>query len=458
MNSMRYAVRLAMLLAVLLMPCGAAAAAGSDPDEIIQRVTDRVLESAARIPSYTCVETVAREYYWPKASTLPRACPVLMELRKHPTADMVLRLAMSDRLRLDVTLTGTREIFSLVGATRFEDATIDHVVHDGPMGTGAFGGLLSVIFKQDVKKFGFERHTEVDGRSLMEYSFQVTKENSSYKVKAADSWVFSAYSGTVLADPETGDVVRLAVKTVELPAATQCCEIGMNLDLKMVKMGGSEFLLPAQARQRYLLTTAEETENTITFSGCREYRGESTVSFTPQPGEQGAGGSPLGLNQQSVPEAPRQAAVGVPAGQGFTLELTSPIDSGTAAAGDVFSGKLLTSLRDQRRRTLARAGSLVEGRLLRVERRHLAPAVTVVVLKLESIEIAGSKVPLAAVRDWSREPPAIRKDKRGIEISLPLQSEKDAGLFRFAGDQLVLRRGFRSEWRTVDAAVGTAGR
>jgi hypothetical protein len=81
-----------------------------------------------------------------------------------------------------------------------------------------------------------------------------------------------------------------------------------------------------------------------------------------------------------------------------------------------------------------------------------------VVLKLESIEIAGSKVPLAAVRDWSREPPAIRKDKRGIEISLPLQSEKDAGLFRFAGDQLVLRRGFRSEWRTVDAAVGTAGR
>ncbi|HXB66907.1 MAG TPA: hypothetical protein VNY05_01585 [Candidatus Acidoferrales bacterium] len=73
------------------------------------------------------------------------------------------------------------------------------------------------------------------------------------------------------------------------------------------------------------------------------------------------------------------------------------------------------------------------------------------VLQLETVESAGSKVPLAAVRDWSSEQAAAPRGKRVPEIPLPLQSEKNAGVFRIAGDRAVLRRGFRSEWRTVDA-------
>jgi len=438
-----------MRCAVLLTWCLAVRAADRGPDEIIQRATDRVLASAEHIPSYTCVETVTREYYWPAASTLPRACPVLMALRQHPTPDMVLRRAMSDRLRLDVTLTGKREIFSWVGASRFDDEPIDHLVGAGPIGTGAFGGFLKVIFKQDVKKFNFEGHAEVDGRSLMAYTFQVAKENSSYTVKVPNSWIYAAYGGTVLVDPETGDVVQLTVKTADLPAATSSCEISLNLDLKMVKIGDSEFLLPAQARERYVMTTGDETENTTTFAGCRKYRGESTVSFmAPEQGQADFSGGLAGGSLRSAPPA----AVRVPAGQGFAMELTDPIASSTAAAGDIFSGKLVTALRDERRRTLARAGSLVEGRLLRVERHHLAPATTILVLKLESVEIAGSKVPLAAVRNWSPDVALMQRGKRGPEIPLPLQSEKEAGAFRFAGDQAVVRQGYRFEWRTVDAA------
>jgi hypothetical protein len=94
-----------------------------------------------------------------------------------------------------------------------------------------------------------------------------------------------------------------------------------------------------------------------------------------------------------------------------------------------------------------------KGVLLRVERHHIRPATTVVLLQLESVEIAGSKIPLAAVRDWSRELAVMPRGKRGPEIPLPLPSEKKAGAFRFTGDQAVLRRGLRLEWRTVDATV-----
>ena len=178
-----------MRCALPLAWCLALRAVDRNPDEVIRRVTEKVVASAAHIPNYTCVESVLRNYYWP-AATLSRSCPVLMEQRQRPTPDLALRLAVTDRLHLDVTMTGTGEIFSWVGASQFSETSVAQMV-GGPIRTGAFGGFLSVIFKQDVQRFNFRGSKEVGGRNLMEYSFEVAPENSSYKVRAPGSWVKS---------------------------------------------------------------------------------------------------------------------------------------------------------------------------------------------------------------------------------------------------------------------------
>jgi hypothetical protein len=54
----------------------------------------------------------------------------------------------------------------------------------------------------------------------------------------------------------------------------------------------------------------------------------------------------------------------------------------------------------------------VEGRLLRVERHLVPPVSTVLALKLERVEIAGSMVRVTAVRDWSRELSRSRKRRQ----------------------------------------------
>lgn len=424
--------------ALLFAWCLTVRAAEPNPDEVIKRVTERVAATSARIPNYTCVESVIRDFYWPAVSTLPRSCTVLMEQRQHPTPDLSLELALTDRLHLDVTMTRTGEIFSWAGASRFNDVPLDRMV-DGPIASGAFGGFLSIIFRQDVQKFTFIGNKEVDGRTLMEYSFEVAAEHSSYTVSYSGSRVKSGYRGTVVVDPRTDDVVHLTVNTAGL-SAVNTCEISTNLDLNRIKIGDNEFLLPARARQRYVTTTGEEVENTTTFAQCREYLGTSSVSFGPP--EPTAGSS-----RQIAAGAP----VRVPANQRFTFELTAPIASLTAGAGDAFSGRLLTPLRDERGKRLVPAGSLVEGRLLRVERHHLAEGFTIIVLKLQRVQVAGSELPLVAVRYRSREFAARRKGKVQIEIPLPLPSEKNAGVFRFEGDRAVIPRGYRSDWRTVDA-------
>jgi hypothetical protein len=413
---------------------GLAAAADRDPAAVIQRVTAKVMATGRRIPNYTCVQTVNRDTYRPIAATLPRACSLLLEQRLHPTPDLVLRPLSTDRLRLEVAIVGRGEIFSWAGASRFEDGGIDNVVRSGPIGTGAFGGFLSVIFKSDVKKFTFERHMSVDGRSLMEYSFQVSQAASHYMVKLHNSWFFTPYSGTVAVDPETDEVVLMTVETGELPPTTGQCRTITTLEFGTVLMDGAPLLLARRVRQRFVFASGEETENTITFANCREYRGESTVTFFAESGT-AAGNGTTGAPEPLPP---------VPSELRFGMELAAPIDATTAAAGDPFSGRLTAALRDGPRIVLAPKGTVVEGRLMRVENFHRPPS-TILVFKPEYMKIRGVRIRVAALRDWSTT------KKKGMEVVLPRSSEGHAGAFRFPGERVLVKKGFRSQWLTVYA-------
>jgi len=416
-----------------------AAGAEYDPAEVLRRATEKIMANESRLPNYTCVETVTRDFFRAAATTVPRECSVLMKQKQHPTPDVPLWPVLTDRLRLDVTMVQRGEIFSWVGGSQFEDAGIEHMVHNGPIGTGAFGGFLDVVFRSDAPKFTFEKYVLVEGRALLEYSFEVPKASSHYKVQLDDSWVFTGYSGTIQVDPETAGMVRMTVQTAELPAITGECMSITGLDFGMAQIGNERFVLPARARQRFVNRNGQEVENNTTFANCREYRSESTISFAREQPVTGVGEAIAPAKSPTVPEGLR-----------FALELTTPIHADTAAAGDPFAGRLTGPLRDAQRRVLARAGSLVEGRLLRVEIFHVPPVEVIVVLKPLTLEVNGSKVRFAAVRDSTRVWAVVRnKGKKGVNLALPLPGEEHAGVFEFMGEHVVVRKGMRSDWRTV---------
>ena len=185
---------------ILALGITLATAAEPDPAIVLQRVAIKTSVRAATLPNYTCVQTVNRDYYKPLATAVGETCAKVLAERRHPTVDTGLRLSLTDRLRLDVALTAHGEIYSWVGASKFEEAGIDAVVHNGPIASGSFGAFLTVVFGQDPKSFHHRGISQADGRSLMEYTFQVEKEDSRYKVRTPDSWVYTGYSGSVWLD------------------------------------------------------------------------------------------------------------------------------------------------------------------------------------------------------------------------------------------------------------------
>ncbi len=431
-------MRFALILAWI---AGLAAAAERDPSEVMKRVRANVAASTRRVPNYTCVQTVNRDYYEPVDASLPRACSVVLEQRRHPTPDRVLRLVGTDRLRLDVTMANHGEIYSWVGASKFVDGPIDAVVRNGPIATGSFAGFLVAIFQQDVNKFTFERNLVFNGKGAMEYSFSVSQPDSHYKVKLNNGWVFTAYGGTFVVDADRDDVIRITVDTAELPRATGTCQTSITLDFQKVQIGAGSFLLPKRSLQRFVGLYGQETENTTTFANCREYRGESTLTFVEE-------APPVAAKGQRKKNSSEPYAI--PRGSTFNFELTSAIPTDTAAAGDTFTGKLVTPLRDSSRKVLAPAGTLLEGRLMRVQNMRVPTARSVIAFRPEALEIKGAKVAITAAPDWARSIAEQKGQlKHRFEILLPMPGEEFSGVFEFPGEHVMVAKGFRSAWRTA---------
>lgn len=425
-NRQSVKIAAALLTAAVLLP-----AAERDPGQLLRLAMESVLSGAQRIPDYTCVQTVERKYYHPVAATLPRACSIVLDERRHPTPAQELRLAATDRLRLDVTLARGGEIFSWVGASHFEDAGIERIVHDGPFETGAFGSFLAVIFGGDVHHFRFEGKRPVDGRQLMEFSFRVLQNESHYRVKADAGWSPTGYSGSVFFLPDTGEVARLQLTTAELAPATGTCQTNTQLDYGKLEIGSTPFLLPAHSIQHFIAPNGFEVENMVQFTNCREYRGDSTITYNPP--EPAAAKNPgAAANASPVPE--------IAAGLAFSMELLDAIDTDRAAAGDSFRAKLSTPLRDRKSKTLAPAGSIVEGRLRRVE-LFLRPDEVYVVLAPRWLSAGRARIRMAASRT---------SGKRRSSILLPPPWDAPAGAFLFPGQHVVIPKGLRSDWKTAE--------
>ena len=412
----------------------------ADPVEVLMRLRDQVIEHAARIPNHTCVETIQRDRYEPTTGRANQSCDTLLARRKQFNYPLRLRLDTTDRLRLDVAMSSDREIYSWAGASKFDEGDIDELVPTGAMGTGPFAAHLLSVFEKNNPKFVYEGDVKLAARSLMEYSYRVPFEESHYRVKIHKDWVVTGYTGTLLVDPKTSELVRLTVRTDELPPASGDCETDTALEYGTVQLGGDDYMLPKVARQKFIGRDGSESENTITFSGCREYQAESSVTFGGGPG-----------SVRAAPGSTPAAFLDLPPGLPVTVELAATIHGDRAAAGDRIRGRLAKPLRDARQKVLAPEGTMVHGRLMRVETRHSSPPEFTVALRWESLEIDGVKLPFSLLPDRrpgnARLAPLGGLRQRGMTIELPLPGEGGYGVYHFRVEGV--ENGFRTEWLTA---------
>src|SRR5579862_6109943 len=214
------------------------------PSERLLLVQAKVVESLDRIPKYMCTQTIDRSRF---ERNVPTGTPGCDAGRPAPATHMT----SSDRLRLDVAMTSTVEMYSWVGRSQFDDRSLLDLVDNGAISTGNFAGFLNMIFRKDTASFSFLGDHNENGRVLAEFRFSVPHEKSHYYYSVAGEpghRVVTGYDGTFLADAKTGDLVRLEVSTSRLPAETGACYSTTSMNYVPVHVGDSTILLPAESR------------------------------------------------------------------------------------------------------------------------------------------------------------------------------------------------------------------
>lgn len=382
-------------------------------------VREKVLASTERVPRYTCVQTVERRQY----QTSYRAGTGRCEFPRSPG-----QLLWRDRLRLDVAVLDGKETFAWAGASQFETTNIEELAPSGSSGSGDFASFLLAIFGLPETRISPADLTGV-------FRFEVPEDQSRYSYRSNGDGERRriGYHGSFTIDTQREELRQIIVDADQFPAVEQMCRVQDVLDYHNVKIADRDFLLPETATMTVLFNNGEESRNETTYSGCREYVGETTISFGDD-----------ALSEAITPRTVR-APQPLPAGMRLTIAMTSRIDSRTAAAGDAIAGVVVGG---------QRGGDIVHGRILRLE-QDVSPARRwVVAIRFDSIEHPPARGERTAdQRPMNLRPMHLQPLDDGIRgrrnAILRIKRPPGAGVFVLnGGENLVLDGKFRSEWET----------
>ena len=417
-----------------------------DPSVVLARTRDKVLELADRLPKCTCMQTVNRAYFRPLVKPRP-GTPCDQFEGESRRGRRRLDLEATDRLHLDVIVTGGEEIYSWAGASRFESRWVGEFIGAGPISTGGFGTFLLDILRNDGTTFEFEGATKLGGKDLLHYAYQVLLAASHYfTLKTDRQWLTTAFRGSMWVNPANDELERLTVLTSELPPETGACTADTRVDYQSVHLGNGGFLLPLENELHFLLRDGTESTSVSTYSKCREYLAESGVSFE-EPAV--AAKAPVGVAAEPVR---------VPDGLALVLALTTLIDTDIAGAGDAIAARVKNAVRAPGSgAVLIPAGAVALGRIVRMEHRLVPAPHFMVSISWAEIEDHGAKAPFFARTDEAVDLKVVRERAQNLGIRVPVwlpppgESKRAGGWFIFptSKKRYVVPAGYESRWRTV---------
>ncbi len=435
---MRYginAVRTA--LALFLIAAAASAQDARIPEEtlLLARIKAKALEDMARLPNYACIETVERY----------RRAPQRRDF------------TLMDRMHIEVAKIGDRERFAWPGKSAFaHDIPADMVGH-GASATGDFWGNISAIFSNPDTTFRYSGEGLAGGAPAVRYEYQIPARASGLTVTVGPASGRAGVRGSFWADPASLDVLRVETEAYDIPPEVPAQSAVSRTDYWRVRIGAREILLAR--RSEFVLTNfrGETSRNVIVFTNCREFSGQSTITFADGPAI-------------SVSAPPALDAAALPAGIELALRLDTAIDPKTAAAGTAIRARVLEASGGVPK------GARVYGRVRRIAfypapeqrfvfvqpRRHevltvLAEHENEVLIGIEftEIEYARRRAPFAA-RLIDVEPDAnggnrvVREFGYFANGSIVEYDLPGSATFYLSARRPVLPRGLRMQWITVE--------
>ncbi|HEY1242022.1 MAG TPA: hypothetical protein VGF16_15775 [Bryobacteraceae bacterium] len=402
---------------------------------LLSRVKIHIKEELQRLAAISCLETVERELQPPKGKMRPL-----------------------DTIRLEVLSSGNKELFASPGDRKFYEKHPLTFAGSGTLGDGLFGPYLREIVTSEHVSVQYKGEEEIGGRRPARYDYQIPPFLSGQNISIVEGSGRVGLHGSFWADPQTYDVTRLELHADNIPPALPVSEMTTRIDYTRTRLGDDLVLLPETAEVRLVKQSGEISHNRAQFTHCRVFGAESKIDFdapdSPEP-------------------APRFATVAVddilrplPAGLEVPVKLRSRI-SEEMAVGTLIDGAVANPV-TLKRAEIIPAGSVVRGRIRRMERYTDPFPYFVIGLEFTEVEVQGirhlfyadlltmdSALGVSAflttdnttAAAQTRDLFGARSGRQMIE-SRSLYQLPGVAAFFFKGRKLELPAGFRTVWKT----------
>jgi hypothetical protein len=337
-------------------------------------------------------------------------------------------------VRIEVALVDGDELYAWPGSKKFQDTKIVDMVKGGAIGSGIFALHAKSVFQSNAPQYTFvgERITE-DGRQTLRWDYKVPLALSGYTLRSAPYEATVGYHGSFWVDAKTLDVLRLEVHADDIPPRLEIQTAANAIEYQRVKLGEEEFLLPSKSELRMTATDGHLSLNRTTFTGCRQYAGESKITFEdPETNTEAA----------TLPER----SLDIPPGLTLRVNLDTPIAEGSSAIGDPVTAILKKDVK-LGSGLVAPTGAFLHGRIIALRRQDTQQAGWVVGFSFFELEWENTRAVLSAELVAT---PTIQfaASRSGLLRSAIDQAARESGTFFVPGHRLTVRRGFPMEWRT----------
>lgn len=403
---------------------------------LLSRVENHIKDEFQRLATISCLETAQRQI-----SSKGKMRPL-------------------DTVRLEVLTNGDKELFASPGDRNFSEEQPLSFAGSGMLGNGLFGPYLKNVLLNGNATTKYVGEEDLGGRRVARYDYEIAPTFSGQSVEIQEGSGTVGLRGSFWVDPETYDVLRLDLSASDIPPTLPLTELATSIHYgRTVLTNNLEVLLPETADVRLEKKSGEISQDQVEFTHCRVFGAESTLSFSVVDSAQAAA-SPAAVPTDEVLEP-------LPGGQQVAVKLSSPISSDTPV-GALIEGVVADEIK-YKHEVLIPAGSLVRGRIRRLERYSDPFAYFVIGIEFTEVDVESRRYLFYAdVLDIDDAPGVeltLQAGNHGVETlrnnrpapgtvttltreTIVVHNLPGVATFFFRGDTLNLPKNFRTVWKT----------
>jgi hypothetical protein len=349
-----------------------------------------------------------------------------------------------DTVRVEVAYVGGKELYSWPGENKFSDTPITRMVGVGMVGDGEFAVHAHNVF---VSGGGIVTYAGPEG-GLLRWDYTISSYESGWTVSGKGASQLVGSAGSFWVDAQTLDLVRMDNHATDFLPTFPLQGAVSRVDYGKLRIGEQEVLMPVRSEMKTVDLDGGGNRNVTQYSNCRQYAGQSTISFGALPPEAAAPvAPPVQVQEFQLPPATV-----------LRLRLSQDLSLAHAAVGDPVEASLVAALRDGDREIVPR-GAVVRGRVRLVSRESAASQYAELGLSFEELEFQGHTSQFTALlKSFDSELPNVRLDVISSGVySGQMLTRTQVGATKMAGasvffiraDSLGIPKGTLMTWVTA---------